>query len=82
VGEPHEQLSWLMFVCCSCGEETFVGVPDDQEDEQTALMLLMLYGDPPRCTGCQHNHGDCLPSVLPLNRSQRRRLRRRGYCQP
>jgi hypothetical protein len=53
MAEVHDRIDWWMFVCSGCGEETFVGKSPGQTLEEFGLVSLMLYGDPPVCSGCQ-----------------------------
>jgi hypothetical protein len=46
-------VEWACFVCTACGRETFYGLDDDLDAESQQLVVDMLFGDPPVCTGCQ-----------------------------
>ena len=44
---------WYTFVCCWCGQETFVGREREQSLDDFSTMCDWLYGEPPVCSGCQ-----------------------------
>jgi hypothetical protein len=49
-----DQLQWWTFVCTGCGETTWVGQDREQDLADFAAMCRLLFGDPPVCSGCQH----------------------------